>query len=143
MKPINLGRVAIATVVATILMFLGDGVVHGVFLKQLWVDVVRWNGHNPPDDPGRGVGYHVLYDLAKAAAVAFLYAAMRPRFGKGPKTALIAGVIVWGLAIPTALCGLVPTQFFPRMFLLKWSLFALVPTLIAAVAAGALYKEND
>ncbi|HEX7938587.1 MAG TPA: hypothetical protein VF483_06305 [Gemmatimonadaceae bacterium] len=73
--------------------------------------------------------------------VAWLYAAMRPRFGPGMKTAMMAALPVWiGGAV-----------FFLNdigLGMMSWgtyvtaSLAALVMTVAAAAAAGAVYKEE-
>jgi hypothetical protein len=129
--------------VAGIFMFIGDGIVHGVLLRQSWMGVIQFLGRQPPANPGEGMPYHLLYGLGKGFAAAFLYAAMRPRFGQGVKTAAIAGLAVWALAIPIPLCGLIPSHFFGRMHALMWSIYTIVPSLIAAIAGAWLYKEAD
>jgi hypothetical protein len=142
MGKINLGRLALGGLIASILMFVGDGVVHGVLLKDGWTAIMTAL-KLPMEDPKAGMPYHLLYDLCKGFAAVGCYVSIRPRFGAGVKTALFAGVIIWGLTIPVPLLGMIPSHFFGRMFALKWSLFALVPHLIATVAGAALYKEND
>jgi hypothetical protein len=143
MKSINWPRMLIGGAIAGILFFVGDGVVHGVLLKSYWMDIVKAMGKPMPEDPAHGMVYHLLHDFAKGFAAIFLYAAMRPRLGKGPMTAVIAGLVVWGLAIPTALCGMIPIEWFGRKFALLWSLYAIIPSAIAAIGGAALYKEAD
>jgi hypothetical protein len=69
------------------------------------------------------------------------YAAIRPRFGPGPKTAIIAGlfawfgVVVYGNIIALGL-GMVPSNVFA--IVLGWEV---VEYLLAALVGAALYKE--
>jgi hypothetical protein len=72
----------------------------------------------------------------------WLYAAMRPRFGPGARTAIFAAMVVW-------LCGF----FFHMDFLMVGlvtqqtyalaSLVALVQVIASAWVGGMLYKEDE
>jgi hypothetical protein len=70
------------------------------------------------------------------------YASIRPRFGPGPKTAIIAalfawfGVYVYQNVIASGL-GFLPGNLLPMI--LGWGL---VEYVLAAMAGAALYKEN-
>lgn len=73
--------------------------------------------------------------------VAWLYAAMRPRFGAGMKTAVFAALPVW-------LCGVAFYLDDISIGMMSWSTYtiaslaALVMTIVAASVAGLLYKEE-
>ena len=71
----------------------------------------------------------------------WFYAAIRPRFGAGPKTAIIAGIVLWFLAYfwPSLSMGLM--GFMPMKLLLVSVVWGLAEVIIAAVAGGAIYKE--
>jgi hypothetical protein len=71
-----------------------------------------------------------------------LYAAIRPRFGAGAKTAVLAALAVWFLAVPTALLGLLPMAFFGRKFALVWALLAAIPVIVGGLAGAWLYRES-
>ena len=82
----------------------------------------------------------VIVDFILGLTVVYIYAAIRPRFGPGVKTALIAGVLLW--LAPTALM-----LGFAKSSILTMGIWGkmLIPTLINACAgsvAGAwAYKE--
>src|SRR4030095_6901619 len=99
---------------AGILCFIGDGVVHGVLLKDRWAQVMANLGRTGVQEQPAHMVYYAVYDLAKALIGVWLYAAIRPRFGPGPRTAVIAAVVTWALVIPIALLGLIPSAFFGR-----------------------------
>jgi len=71
----------------------------------------------------------------------WLYAAIRPRFGPGPKTAIIAALTIWfvGYFWPTiaySLIGLWPT----RLALIAVAI-GLAETVVGTLAGAWLYKE--
>lgn len=81
-----------------------------------------------------------IIDLVFGLALVWLYAAIRPTFGPGPKTAAIAGVYFW-LVTGMVWAGLVV------MGLFTWGLWFiggaawLVTALAAAMVGGRLYSE--
>ncbi|HET7607529.1 MAG TPA: hypothetical protein VFL84_02540, partial [Gammaproteobacteria bacterium] len=70
----------------------------------------------------------------------FLYAAMRPRFGAGAKTAVIAGLVVWFLGMMAAF-GDVVLGITPANLLVIAGAWSLVETIVAAIAGAWVYKE--
>jgi len=142
MRGINVSRMLIGGIVAGVLCWVGDGVVHGVLLKDWWQAVMAGLGRNAGDVGMRSPIYFVLYDLAKGLVGVWLYAAIRPRFGPGPRTAVLAALATWALVIPIPLCGLIPMEWFGRKFALAWSLYGLVPVLIGVLVGSWLYREG-
>ena len=140
MGKMNVGRIVLGGVVAGVLLFVLDGVVHGVLLKGAWTDVMAALGRKP-GETSSGFATFAVYDLGKGLLTALVYAAIRPRFGAGPATAGGAGLLTWLLAIPLPLVGLLPMEFFSSGFVALWSLYTLIPMVIAGVVSGALYRE--
>jgi len=138
----NKARVVLGGVVAGIINFMGDGVMHGVLLRQYWMEIAGTLRLPGDADAAAQFGYYIVYDLAKGILSTLIYALVRPRLGAGAKTALVAGLLVWGLVLPVPLAGLLPEHFFGRMFALLWSLYGAVPVLLGAIAGAALYKEE-
>jgi hypothetical protein len=142
MGKMNVPKIIIGGVVAGILCFIGDGIVHGVLLQERWAQIMAALGRKTTEEPSHMV-YYAAYDLAKALLGVWLYAAIRPRFGPGPRTAVIAAVVTWALVIPIALLGLIPSAFFGRRFALLWSIEGLVVMLIAIVIGAWFYREDS
>ena len=71
----------------------------------------------------------------------WLYAAIRPRMGAGAKTAVCAGLIVWGLANLYPNIAFMAMDFFPMSLLLTGVIWGLVEITLATVAGAWLYKE--
>jgi len=82
------------------------------------------------------LGMDIVYGLL----IAFVYAAIRPRFGAGPKAGLIAGAVVWASSaiaqINTSAMGFIPLGLTAGM-LAAW----LVAMMVAGHVAGRLYSE--
>jgi hypothetical protein len=135
----NYAKIALGGLVAAVVCFIGDSIVHGVLLQSTWMEIAN-TLHLPRGDAG--YAYFSLYDLAKGVASILLYAMIRPRFGPGPRTALIAGLLTWALVLPIPLCGMIPIHFFGRKFALLWSIYGLFPIVIGAVAGSWFYREQ-
>jgi len=73
--------------------------------------------------------------------ITWLYAAMRPRFGPGPKTAILAGFVVW-------FCGFIFYMDWLYMGMMSTGLYAMVSVAmfvicaITALVGAMLYKEE-
>jgi hypothetical protein len=85
--------------------------------------------------------FYVIMALIYGILLAWLYASFRPRYGAGPRTAVIAAVGLWIAAY------LLPTIGFLAMGIgsagsfglaLVWGL---VEVIVAGLVAGYLYKE--
>ena len=96
---------------------------------------------NLPPPGGGAIALFSLTTLALGILLIWLYAAIRPRFGAGPKTAICAGLLVWTLSY------LYASVFFGGLGVNSWGLIALglawslVECLVAALAGAYLYSE--
>jgi hypothetical protein len=70
----------------------------------------------------------------------WLYAAIRPRFGAGPRTAVLAGLALWFLSTWIHVTWSAFTQV-PRQILIAPLGVTLPITLVAVIAGAWLYKE--
>ena len=142
MGTINIGRVIICGIVAgivgNILGFLADGV---IFASQ-WAAGMKALGRGE-FTLSQNLTFSFI-GLVQGIFVVWLYAAMRPRFGAGPKTAVYAGLAAWaiGALLPNAsLMGV--SGLFPANLTVMTTAAAIVETVVAALAGGALYKEES
>ena len=126
------------------------GVVWGV-LYAMALPLVLVERHDIPpslpvttsDEPGSGAGLRTIVltmPLVLGVSTMWLYAAIRPRYGPGPKTAIVAGFALW---------------FFGSWVDATWAVFKAVRlgafvgpaavslpiALVAAVIGAWLYKE--
>ena len=92
--------------------------------------------------PGAIVIFNVGGFLLGIAAV-WLYAAIRPRYGSGPNTAIRAGLVAWAIAVFLPNLGNYPLGLFPTRLLLISTVVALVEIVVATLVGAWLYKEEE
>ncbi len=130
MAKINWGRVVLGGLLA--------GAV--IFALELLYDIVstgQW------EVARKAVGQILAYVLTFGVGIAaiWLYAAARPRFGPGPKTAALTGSAYWviGYVLPSLAWGSMVQV--PRRMLVLTLLWTL-PEIVTATLVGAwVYKE--
>lgn len=71
----------------------------------------------------------------------YLYAAMRPRFGPGPKTAVIAAITVWLLAYVAASMIMTELGVFTSAQAITGALWGLGEACVATIAGAWVYRE--
>ena len=111
-------------------------------MKGFWDPAILAVNPDFEDTTGLQLIYLVFHLVAAILAV-WLYSAIRPRLGAGPKTALIAGLFVWffyGLCfgLNAGAMGLIPTNV-----LVADSLTTLVQYVVATLAGAWVYKEQS
>jgi hypothetical protein len=142
MTKINFGRLIIGGLVATVILFLTDGVLHEHVFHDYWEYVYQGLGaHEPQMGHGVAILYFLIFELGRAFLAIFLYVLMRPFYGAGPKTAVFAAIVAW-LAFSVA--G--PAQFIPLGFYSRrlWVMVAgaqLVTSIVANLAAAWIYRD--
>ncbi|MBV8772449.1 MAG: hypothetical protein JO166_08995 [Deltaproteobacteria bacterium] len=143
MGNINVNRLLIGGVLAGLICFIGDGFIHGALLAERWAGVMTALGRQSTDFGRQHPGYFAAYDLLKGLIAVAIYAGIRPRFGPGAATALIAAVAVWLLVIPIPLLGLSPMEFFSAGFAATWAAYGIIPVVVATLAGAWLYREAE
>jgi len=96
---------------------------------------------NLPDIGNSAIIGFVVFAFLLGIGIVWLYAAIRPRFGPGVKTATIAAVTVWLFAYAYPSFGMVFMGFFTTgltMFTLAWGLAEVI---VGAIAGAWLYTE--
>ena len=90
---------------------------------------------------GSAIGWTVVGGFAVGFILAWLYAAIRPRFGPGAKTAIYAAIPVWVLGFFFHIDLLIYELLTMATYMMA-SVAAAVQVVAAAYAAGMLYKEE-
>jgi hypothetical protein len=141
MERINLGRVVLGGIVAGIVLNIFGYLVDGVILAPRWAAAMQALGK--ADFTTNQILAFNIVGLANGIFAVWLYAAIRPRYGAGPKTALLAGIAVWvvGVLLPNAaLMGV--TGLFPLNLTATSTLAGIVGCAAAILAGAAVYKES-
>ena len=146
MVKINLGRVILGGIVGGIVADILDFPVDGVWLAGRWSNSMKTLGMPTSMSTTQMVSYNLLGIVGGLVAI-WIYAAIRPRFGAGVKTAVRAGLAVWVLSALLPNIGFMlvafPVSVFGRRLTLYTTLGALVEIVIGTIAGAALYKEAD
>ena len=82
----------------------------------------------------------IVIDFLLGLVIVWTYAAMRPRLGPGPKTAILAGLVPY-ISVTAVLCGFAAMGVFTGGMLMKSSAFALISVVAGSVAGAWAYKE--
>ncbi len=139
MGKINLGRVIIGGIVAGIVINFGEFLLNGVLLNDQWTELMK--SINRPVLDVTHIGYFMALGLVQGLVAVWTYAAIRPRFGEGPMTAVMAALLTWLTTV--VLADMVPTimgVFEPSMVLMMMGV-GLIEMTLGTLAGAYLYKE--
>jgi hypothetical protein len=139
MGRINLKGVIVGGLVAGLVLNVIDYLVYGVWLAPDMAAAMQAAGRPPIDNL---IPLFVLLDFLYGIALVQLYAAIRPRFGAGPGTAVKAGIYVWVLTGLLHAIGEAPMGLLPQRLYIIGTLVALVSFPLAAVAGAKFYRET-
>ncbi|HEY0241464.1 MAG TPA: hypothetical protein VGC52_02255 [Gemmatimonadaceae bacterium] len=141
---INTQKVIVAGIAAGVVMIVLDFVTQMMLGDRMVADM---NAFQPGLGDSMGtmntnvmIGYFIM-DLVIGMLLAYTYAAIRPRFGPGPKTAIIAALMFWIFGSIVSANYLIMGMM-SRSLWLTFGLVYLICLIIASLVAGALYKEN-
>jgi hypothetical protein len=139
MSRINFGRVLLGGLVAGLILNIGEFLLNGVVLAKDMEEFFKKCGFAKPGSNFLVIAVVITFVLG--IVIVLGYAAIRPRFGPGPKTAIIAALFAWfGIYFYQNLIGfglgIVPARML--VIALVWGLVEYVP---GTTAGAALYKE--
>lgn len=142
MAKINLGRVILGGIVAGVVIDLVEGITNGIVLNAQWAAVMTGLGKSGTMSMKQIIAFNV-WGLAAGILTVWLYAAIRPRFGAGPRTAMCAGLAVWALADMLGVAGPVFLHIFGVQLAATALAVQFVEMLVAGVAGAYFYKEDS
>lgn len=139
MGKINWGRVFLGGLLAGVVLAV-LGVINWLFFGEQVLAAVL--SVNPAFQltPALWAGWTLVAVLV-GIAILWIYAGIRPRYGPGPRTAALAGLVVWFVAALADVAWL-SLGFAPIGLLVTIILIYLAFFVVAAVAGAWLYKEE-
>jgi len=140
MGKINTGRVVLGGLLAGLVITIGEFVLNMPILGKQWNEAMRVLNRPPMD--AEPPTFFILLSFALGLLTVWVYAAIRPRFGAGPMTAICAGLIIWVLASLYASAAMLPLHLFPRRLLLYATVWEFFELPIAALAGAWIYREE-
>lgn len=142
MRNINLGSAVLGGIVAGIVIDFFEGVSNGLLLSQQFASAMTALGKSTTLSTKQLIAFNV-WGLAVGILMIWLYAAMRPRLGAGPKTAVSAALVIWASAFVLGNASTVFLHLMPIGLTLIGVAVGLVETVVAGLAGAYLYKEQD
>lgn len=141
---INHTRVILGGVAAGFVMNLMEMFVGGMLLgmDEQWKAGLAALGKPLKEDGATMASFLGIYFVLGILAV-WVYAAIRPRFGAGPKTALIAAIAVWliGALLPTWIN--LALEIYPTRTLMTYLAVAFLEYIVGTMLGGWIYRESD
>ncbi len=142
MGKINWGRVFLGGIVAGLVINLSETLLNAVVVKDDWAEAMRALGKDPAAAmAGNAMVIWILWGFLAGIGLVWLYAAIRPRYGGGPKTGAIAGVLGWFFAGFLMNLAMMNIGLFPQKLIMIGLVWGLVEFILAAVAGAWVYKE--
>ena len=138
----NWKRIILGGLVAGLIINMSQGALHEGVLKDTWSTAMQALGKTGEFSGGQIAMFNVMGFLTGIALVC-LYASIRPRYGAGPKTALCAASTVWLLTYMLPTIGQIAMDLWPLGALITTVLWGLVEMIVAGLAGGWLYREQD
>ena len=139
MSRINVGRVILGGLLAGLIVNVSETVLNVVVVASS-MEAALHERNLPPLGIQPIIGFVVLAFLLGIATV-WLYAAIRPRFGAGAGTAVIAGVAVWFFAYLYSGAGTTLMSFLPVRLMTLTLAWGLVEIVLGALAGAWVYRE--
>jgi hypothetical protein len=139
MGRINFARVLLGGLVTGVILNVGEWVLNGIILRDEMQDFFRKCGFPQPGTNFLIIAVAITFVLGIVMVLG--YAAIRPRFGPGPKTAVIAALFAWfGVYLYQNVIGLglgiAPAK--TVAIAIGWGLLEYI---VATLAGAALYSE--
>ena len=138
----NWKRVIAGGLIAGLIINIGELLLNGVFLASEWEAFREQLGYEGSFTMAQ-VTSSVIITFLFGIALIWLYAAIRPRFGPGPKTAVIAGVALWIVAYVLFGASLWTAGMFTMRLMVFSVIWGAVEAPVAALAGAWVYREDS
>ena len=139
MSSINKARLIVGGLAAGVVMNAVTLLSARLYLSEM-MQLLESRGIQPPDGLIPMAVYLLMRFVWGFVAVWF-YVVARPRFGPGPRTALLVGFMFWlgGLFLAVVSYGMM--GMFPTWMLIQWAAITLVGILTSTVVGAWIYRE--
>lgn len=139
MAGIQIGRVIAGGLVAGLIVNIGETILNvplaGAAMEQ------ALQARNLPPVGGGAIAYFVVMCFLLGILIVWTYAAVRPRLGPGPKTAVIVALLAWFMTLVWSGGSQVAMGVMPLRLTLLGLAWGLGEFVIASVVGARLYRE--
>lgn len=139
MGKIKIGRVLLGGLLAGVILNVGETVLNVVVAGQAMETALA--ARNLPPVGGPAIGGFVVITFLLGILTVWLYAAIRPKFGPGPGTAMIAALVVWFFAYLHQSAAMVLMGILPAKVMVLGTVWGLVEIVVASIAGAWVYRE--
>lgn len=139
MAKINTGRAIVGGLLAGLVINVSEGILNMVVLAGPMDEAMK--ARNLPPVDSSAITLWIILSFLLGIVTVWLYAAIRPRFGPGVGTAVMAGLAVFFLTYCYPILGMAGMGFFPKDMTLITLAWGLVEILVASVAGSWAYTE--
>lgn len=141
MKQLNWSRIFLGGIAAGLVMNVVDFLTNFVLLGAAWkAEGDALNAAVMAKSTTTAMVGWITFDLVAGILLVWLYAAIRGHFGPGPKTAMLAGFMIW-LITHIAFVSFAFTGLYSWPLVLGSSLGGLVAALAGGYVGGMLYRD--
>ena len=138
---INWTRVILGGLIAGLIVNVCEFLVNGLLLRGEWAAAMK--ALNLPSEMGIfPTAVFWLWGFLIGLYSLWLYTTIRPHFGAGPKTAVIAGIAVWIPSSLLAMAGPAALHLFRYRLIAAGIAVGLVEIVIGTVVGAWFYKEE-
>lgn len=142
MSRVNGGKLVAGGILAGVVMNICDYVSNNFILATDWERIARIRNVDMADmSSTSALVTYVGVDLLLGLLVVWTYAAIRPRLGRGPGTAIVAGFMVF--LAQALLMASYAVSFLTWDVFIRGGVLMLVSALAGALAGGWVYAEAD
>ncbi len=139
MSRVNVGRVLLGGIAAGVLINVSEFILNGYVIDADFDAAMQRLNLHP--DMTVALTLYLLMGFAIGILVVWLYAAFRPRFGPGPKTAFTAALVTWLLWSGLGALNFLAMGAFPIHALTVGLFWALGELIVAGMLGAWLYRE--
>lgn len=138
---INSGKVVAGGLLAGLVLNVGDFLINGVLMAADHAAAMSRLGLDPAamETPSVALSW-IAVDFLFGLLIVWTYAAIRPRFGPGPKTAVLAAFPLFAAAT-LILYGFTAMGMFTFGVFFKGTIYSAVNVLIGGIVGAWAYKE--
>ena len=127
-------------VAAGFVINVGEWLVNGVLMAEEMEEAAAQMGIEPAT--GSDIGLFVVMGFVLGIVLVWLYAAIRPRYGPGAKTAILAGLLGWVLLYAFWYIYNIAWELFPPGLVRTSTIWGLFELPLATLVGAWLYREE-
>lgn len=139
MGRINWARVILGGLLAGVVINIVE-TINGFILEEEWKAAMEALGKSTEFSAAMMV-FYIAFGFGYGIFAVWLYAAIRPRFGPGPKTAVWAGLAVFFIGYLTFSATFSSMGLFPTRLLIISTVVGFVEIILATLLGAWMYKE--